>query len=1176
MERLPESEGPDDHPGNGEGLHDMGDDGELQEVVVGTSADEQDYRQKYLGDEVDAYEEYVEEEVIDDGQIDDDRILVDDDEMMEDEYEQLQQRGHGARSALIAQRGDISTLMSLSRRPQNARKTVREFLDDVGATEEVQSAAGHMGYDKYGGVRVHAPSRLLPVSTIQRVGPGNFVVQKHYQMPRVSDWRDEQRRDLEICEFFDSLPGDRQIAFRKMLERLGERIPKPLMGSRKYFRSTLAPHVKIPIPSNSKLELLSDQAMNRVRAEAGGETMTGGPKPITKENEYVRDMGEAFYIDNRKIYVYNNEEYEEKSYGGMANASFGEVVSEEVIEEEILENGQLSGKPNLDGDQSEDGGDGEGPPPIEPQEPLPAEIMPPGLQGLDHMGSPLGRDHRMSDIIETRHLKNRWFVVPELRKDLIGQTHVKVSRGNIEPHNTFFCDSCSEYMPRNAYETHLRKINRWGTCDHYTPRRFPCTEKDCNQRLPSIEKLCTHLRISHKVPLDIKEKTFANEEQFQVFLRELEGKGGNFRMSRGNKSSREGVQIRYYRCNRNVRMQPGKKIITASGAVVRPGVSAVDNLMEEVEEIEYDEDETGVPKTTRKKPSKLFIHGMCTAFFKKLEFQDGRIHVRYCDYHLHPDAVLRIPDDVRDRIKELNLKRLPVPVIIKVVKTEVHNFAEEGSALEERILNINDKDVRNVLSRCGLKPIRLQICRNKTFAERDDLEEQLALERSNPNRHVQHHIGTALDYDDGVKQLQPPEPHEMFVDHETMQREDELLDIAVNDPAMVDPNRPPSPEGLTQLERACYESWQQEDIETVNEAAEKRREAIQLRRRRETVQDEFEECSARLKLEFFNALNEGQVRRVRSMIDELSEMYNETAGERHKGLLRSNRRGRKSSPQQMNRRRRRYKFEDDQYGDEPNDINLDDEPRVEVEEVEIHNGDEQNLMKKVPIMVPQMQHPVIAPPHRVAARRSPQKQTTHKEPMNLEEAPPALEQMQEPGEIIAEEYEEMLTEEILQVDAEMIQEGDEMIKEMPEVDVTVSPRKRNERSAPIAAASEKLATPSISGAGRRRKRTQESLIEEPAQSAEIKPEQAENVKRRGRKRASEKEPSPVEVVDPVGEDVAEEEPQPDAPHTSSAAKKQRQRRSQNVEKSYDYTPAMHGIAVSRSGRRVNKTKLLDM
>ena len=35
-------------------------------------------------------------------------------------------------------------------------------------------------------------------------------------------------------------------------------------------------------------------------------------------------------------------------------------------------------------------------------------------------------------------------------------------------------------------------------------------------QLANIEKLCTHLRISHKLPLEIKERTFSSDNQFQV------------------------------------------------------------------------------------------------------------------------------------------------------------------------------------------------------------------------------------------------------------------------------------------------------------------------------------------------------------------------------------------------------------------------------------------------------------------------------------------------------------------------------------------------------------------------------------------------------------------------------------------------------------------------------------
>ncbi|CAJ0576430.1 unnamed protein product, partial [Mesorhabditis spiculigera] len=1083
----------------------------------------------------DGYEE-VEEEVVDaDGQ-----IYVDDD-IMDDGYEMDQRHQHGARQALVTSRGDLGTLMQMARNPLHSRKSVRAFLDEVGAVDDVHAQSSR-GYD---GVRVQpSSSRLLPVSTLQRVGVGSYVVQKPYQMR--TDWRDEQRRDLEICEFFDSLPSDRQIAFRKMLERLGERIPKPLMGSRKYFRSTLAPHVKIPIPSNSKLELLSDQAMNRVRTEAGAEPMPSSDK--AKENEFLMRGGVE--------YVYENEQFEGKAF---ASAHYDDVIQEEVIgDDDILDASDIGGK-NMNDGVSDD--DMDGPPPIEPQEPMPAELMPPQIHHhMDNM-SGLHRDFRFGEMGEVRqHVnlsKDRWFVVPELRKELIGQTHVKVSRGSIEA-TTHFCPSCGEYLPRNAFDTHKRKIERWGSCDHYTPRRFPCTEKGCQQRLPSIEKLCNHLHISHRVPLQIKEIQFASEDEFQVFLRDLEGKGGNFRMSRGNKSSREGANIRYYRCNRNVRTQPGKKIITPEGTVVRPGLSQVDNLMDEVEDNDYEEEETrpGFPKMTRKKPSKLYIHGMCTAFFKKIEFPEGRIVVRYCDYHLHSDSVLRIPDDVRERVKELNLKRLPVPVIIKVIKAEVSSFAEEGSPLEERILNLNDKDVRNVLSRCGLKPIRLQVCRNKLFADRDDLPMS---------------SGGAMQGDNYGQQVSA-HGDEIYIE----QREDEFLEMALGEPAaMVDPNRPPSPDGLSQLERVCYESWQHEDVETIHEAAEKRREAIQLRRRRETVQEEWENCLEKLKDQFFNALNDDQVLRIRGMIDDLHQMWNDTAQERHKGMLRSRRR--KTSPGGSRRSDgARFKY-GGEYGDEGQiDINGYDDGMVEVEAI-VDGDDTEEITVADAIArnsqpVPHLQDQSLAPmepPHRAAVRRvgqMPQRQ------LEIPKSP--LASNQQPDATLVPEKQQPQISNIRPAKTEhRAQEIVNVVDETPQTTPLKSPSKRRAAEKPPALDS----TPSI---GRSRRRGQAELqgtvVEEVVVPA---PEEKPFKKSRARAPKPKVEKSIQEAdseeARAEGSDV-DADPETAGP-SSPPVKKPRARRSQAVEKSYEYASAVvENEVISRSGRRVNKKKFLDI
>lgn len=46
----------------------------------------------------------------------------------------------------------------------------------------------------------------------------------------------------------------------------------------------------------------------------------------------------------------------------------------------------------------------------------------------------------------------------------------------------------------------------------------------------------------------------------------------------------------------------------------------------------------------------------------------SRISVRYCDFHLHEDVKVKLPDSVKDRITEMLQKKLPMPVIVEVIK----------------------------------------------------------------------------------------------------------------------------------------------------------------------------------------------------------------------------------------------------------------------------------------------------------------------------------------------------------------------------------------------------------------------------------------------------------------------------------------------------------------------------
>lgn len=888
---------------------------------------------KYLPQDIDGdtyEEEYVEE------LIEEDEILVDDDGLLEHEevvYETvIEDAGN--------ERDGIDSLVALSRGPLGNGKTVREFLGDIGATEEVHSTQHKRSMytnDPRGNVRVQAPSRLLPVATVKnvsmmhggRVMIGRNNIQTFHRQDPSRDWREEQKRDLEICDFFDTLPADRQVAFRKMLERMGERVPKPIQGSRKFFRSTLAPHVKIPIPSNSKLEMLSTSipiARSKIQMQPKE------PRYVMRDirpDDPQNDGNEMFYTTTRdgekKVVVFESMDEQERPYGMAKEVNDeGEIVDVVAMqEEEIIEE---DGHHNMTGEQfviSKEGDPEDQPAQLEPAfgpgEPV---ELPPAIHHEEEVEMPMLEKEPMPTI--SRPLHERWFVVPELRKELIGKQHVPANRGNIEP-NQRFCEGCHQFLAKGMHEHHQKKIARYGQCDYFAPRRFPCPEDNCNHKMPNIEKLCMHLRISHKRPLDVKEQLFEYEEEFQVFLRELEGKGGNFRMSRGNKGNKDGGSVRYYRCNRNVRLKPRSEHRLAGQNDPRLQFHSITSFFDnggDVAALDVDNDEneqdrdgeldddvkprqlTGQNSSSdgpkpRNKPSKLSINGVCTAFFKKTDFPDGRIHVRYCDFHLHPDALLRLPDDVRHRIRELNIKRLPVPVIIKIIKAEIHSFCEPGTVLEDRILQLVDKDVRNVLARADMRPIKLHVCRNKNILDRPSFGEQVAVPRVPYNNHSVSQMNqegvtvtteSAENVDSGEKMVPamkpdteeerilcnlptPPEPHLMMNDPEEIAREDEMLEAAVMNIDNIDPNRPPSPEALTELERAMFEEWQCEDVDHLDEMSKRRRETLLIKRKKEEVREKMNQVQILLQAEFYDSLAMDHLVRLDSIAEELFEMH---------------------------------------------------------------------------------------------------------------------------------------------------------------------------------------------------------------------------------------------------------------------------------------------------------------
>ncbi|KAK6740536.1 hypothetical protein RB195_008787 [Necator americanus] len=242
-----------------------------------------------------------------------------------------------------------------------------------------------------------------------------------------------------------------------------------------------------------------------------------------------------------------------------------------------------------------------------------------------------------------------------------------------------FCPSCRMMLKRAIYYHHGRLIRKYGRCDIFTPKRFPCGEAGCHERLGTLERLCDHMYQIHSAPTKIKHKTFENETEFQEFLDELEC-GGNYRMARGNKVVK-GTIVQYYRCNRIYSLPRKQTMRLVDGFT---GIGCDDEF--------YAYPKDPFLKETSTKPF-LRTEEACTAFFRKCYLNDGRIEVRYCDYHLHSDDHIRLPRVVRSRIYEMSTKRLPTAVIIMVLQKERHRFCSEGSALERRIMSLTPSEV---------------------------------------------------------------------------------------------------------------------------------------------------------------------------------------------------------------------------------------------------------------------------------------------------------------------------------------------------------------------------------------------------------------------------------------------------------------------------------------------------
>uniref|UniRef100_A0A1I7UUE1 C2H2-type domain-containing protein n=2 Tax=Caenorhabditis tropicalis TaxID=1561998 RepID=A0A1I7UUE1_9PELO len=246
------------------------------------------------------------------------------------------------------------------------------------------------------------------------------------------------------------------------------------------------------------------------------------------------------------------------------------------------------------------------------------------------------------------------------------------------------CQGCGMTLRRSVFYHHARMIREKGACNLFTPQRFPCNQ--CDARIGTLEKLCQHMEQIHQSPTQIKTIIFTNEDDFKQFRIELEGKGGNFRMARGNKKNKKGV-VQYFRCNRLQTL--------ARAQTFRPVDNpALDELPSNRKRGRLHQQEL------RAQSAKQVIRteNACTAFYNKAYLANGTIEVRYCDYHLHEDEKLRLPEAVRQRVLELARKNLPHVVILMIVKDERFKYCERNSANDRRIQDMKTQDVRQVLA----------------------------------------------------------------------------------------------------------------------------------------------------------------------------------------------------------------------------------------------------------------------------------------------------------------------------------------------------------------------------------------------------------------------------------------------------------------------------------------------
>ncbi|KAK6766606.1 hypothetical protein RB195_026095 [Necator americanus] len=468
------------------------------------------------------------------------------------------------------------------------------------------------------------------------------------------DWREDQRKKLLVCDVFESLPEHKQETFKKLMDIFGTSVPPYRAPTKRKY------------PENSPGYYPDGEGgavSPRQGSQKSGRTVSFDPRFPEPPRYVVTNPSSS---SNARVVAMIP--FEEKANADTGDRGDGADMPE------LMQGDMNEGDKSVDSHDVDETGDVD----IETYEEDHSREHRKPTVWVDNKG-------RVVDVMPGRG-GHATLIYPEMRQEVFGTSDLRSLAASHpkETQDERFCPSCRMTMKRSIFYHHGRLIRKYGRCDIFTPKRFPCGSPGCHERLGTLERLCEHMYQVHRAPTDIKRRVFDNEAQFEEFLRELESRGGNFRMSRGNKTIKEGI-VQYFRCNRifSIAKDKALRIVDDINA----------GTYEAVKDITQPMDPFG--KETSTKPY-LRTEEACTAFFRKTYLNDGTIEVRYCDYHLHGDERLRLPTAIRNRIYEMSKKKLPLPVIVMVLHRECHRFCMPGTALERRIMAVTPREVQLV------------------------------------------------------------------------------------------------------------------------------------------------------------------------------------------------------------------------------------------------------------------------------------------------------------------------------------------------------------------------------------------------------------------------------------------------------------------------------------------------